>query len=61
MAATLDTEQLRNVGEFYSQHYLDAVLADDLRELLDRWATAESEGGAKSPPQAPRRPRRALF
>lgn len=51
MAATLDTQHIRNVGEFYSQHYLDAVLAEDLAEALDRWSAREAEGGAKSPPR----------
>ncbi len=49
MASKLDTAHVRNVGEFYSQHYLDAVLADDLHEVLERWAARESEGGARSP------------
>ena len=49
MANKLDTAHVRNVGEFYSQHYLDAVLADDLHEVLERWAARESEGGARSP------------
>ena len=49
MANKLDTAHVRNVGEFYSQHYLDAVLADDLNEVLERWTTLESEGGARAP------------
>ena len=49
MASKLDTAHVRNVGEFYSQHYLDAVLAEDLDEVLERWTTRESDGGAKTP------------
>ena len=49
MASKLDTAHVRNVGEFYSQHYLDAVLADDLDEVLERWTTRETEGGARAP------------
>lgn len=49
MASKLDTAHVRNVGEFYSQHYLDAVLADDLEEVLARWSARESEGGPKAP------------
>ncbi len=49
MASKLDTAHVRNVGEFYSQHYLDAVLAEDLDEVIERWTTRESDGGAKTP------------
>ena len=49
MASKLDTAHVRNVGDFYSQHYLDAVLADDLNEVLERWTARETEGGAKAP------------
>lgn len=49
MASKLDTAHVRNVGEFYSQHYLDAVLADDLDEVLARWTARETEGGARAP------------
>lgn len=49
MASKLDTAHVRNVGEFYSQHYLDAVLADDLDDVLARWSSRESEGGPKAP------------
>ena len=32
---------LINANEFYSQHYLDDILANDLKPLFDRW---EEEG-----------------
>lgn len=47
--AKLDTAHVRNVGEFYSQHYLDAVLADDLEEILAGWTASETAGGARAP------------
>ncbi|MFC2537208.1 MAG: hypothetical protein ACFNYG_00995, partial [Lautropia mirabilis] len=28
---------LINANEFYSQHYLDDILANDLKPLFDRW------------------------
>src|SRR5688572_24696310 len=37
---------IENANEFYSQHYLDEVLEQDLRELFDRW----KEQGSASPP-----------
>jgi hypothetical protein len=42
---------LRNVGEFYSQHYLDSLFQSDLKELTRRWADVEKAGGAKAPPK----------
>lgn len=51
MAAKLDTDHIHNAGEFYSQHYLDAVLADDLAAVLERWNARESDGGPKAPPR----------
>ncbi|MEZ4383402.1 MAG: hypothetical protein R3A79_18880 [Nannocystaceae bacterium] len=48
-APKLDTDHVRNVGEFYSQHYLDAVLAEDLKELLKRWKARAADGGPKPP------------
>jgi len=37
---------IENANEFYSQHYLDEVLDQDLRELYSRWDTL----GAAAPP-----------
>ncbi|MEZ4329957.1 MAG: hypothetical protein R3B40_32305 [Polyangiales bacterium] len=47
----IDLVGIRNVGEFYSQHYLDSLFAGDVKDLLDRWATAEKDGGPKAPPK----------
>jgi hypothetical protein len=32
----LTTAGIRNVGDFFSQHYVDQLLEKDLEELLDR-------------------------
>jgi hypothetical protein len=48
---SLDITGIRNVGDFYSQHYLDTLLASDLQATLQAWSLAETEGGAKSPPK----------
>ncbi len=45
----LDLSGIHNVGEFYSHHYLDAVLEGDLKDQLKQWAQAEKEGGPKEP------------
>ena len=38
----LDLTGIQNVGEFYSHHYLDALLDKDLKGLFARWQAAES-------------------
>lgn len=48
---TLDLVGFRNVGDFYSPHYVDAVLDGDLKEVLSKWTAAERDGGTKSPPR----------
>lgn len=48
-AKGLDLTGIRNVGEFYSNHYLTALLEGDLKSTLKAWAAAEKEGGAKTP------------
>ena len=44
----LDLTGIENV-EFYSGHYLDAVLEGDLKGLFESWAKAEEEEGRKAP------------
>jgi type I restriction-modification system DNA methylase subunit len=39
----LDLAGIANVNEFYSHHYLDALLESDLKSLLSRWETDEKE------------------
>lgn len=48
---SLDLAGIHNVGEFYSHHYLTALLEHDLAATLSRWTKAEDEGGAKAPPK----------
>ncbi len=38
-----------NENEFYSHHYLDAVLQNDLKEVVERWKLREDETGVKPP------------
>ncbi|MEC9400137.1 MAG: hypothetical protein VX475_21105, partial [Myxococcota bacterium] len=45
----MDLTGIHNVGEFYSNHYLDAVLEGDLKAQLKVWKDAESDGGARRP------------
>lgn len=41
-----DLTGIHNVREFYSHHYLEAVLGSDLRDILKAWkARADQEGG----------------
>ena len=44
----LDLTGIENV-EFYSGHYLDAVLEGDLKGLFEAWRKAEDEDGRKAP------------
>ncbi len=37
MPTQLDTQHVRNVGGFFSQHYLERVLPGDLRDIFARW------------------------
>src|SRR5262249_12510670 len=39
----LDLTGIGNVNEFYSHHYLDALLEGDLKGLLSRWDQAEKD------------------
>ena len=43
MAAKLDLQHVRNVGERLSQHYLDTLLAGDLKPLLSAWRDVARE------------------
>jgi hypothetical protein len=46
------TQGIDNRGEFYSHHYLDALLASDLKPLLKRWRDDEQANPAlKQPPK----------
>jgi hypothetical protein len=45
----LDLTGITNQGDFYSPHYLEELLENDLRGLLKRWREAEEEFGRKPP------------
>ena len=40
---------IENVNEFYTNHYLEAILDSDVRPHLDRWREAAKEGEATLP------------
>ena len=48
MAQTFDTAHVRNVGEFFSQHYLEAVLEKDLASVFKRWKEEETRTPQKA-------------
>nr|WP_319421038.1 hypothetical protein [Pleurocapsa sp. FMAR1] len=41
-----------NENEFYSHHYLDTILQNDLKDIVKRWNELAEETGDKSPPKA---------
>lgn len=45
----IDLAGINNENEFYSHHYLMAILEGDLKELFSRWTTLEQEENIKSP------------
>jgi hypothetical protein len=45
----MESEGIRNVGEFYSNHYLESALEGDLKDVLNGWREAEKDGGPKTP------------
>lgn len=45
----LDLSGITNQGDFYSPHYLEELLENDLKGLLKRWQQAEEEHGKKPP------------
>jgi len=45
----LDISGIGNVGEFFSQHYLDALLEKDLKDTLSRWAKRKTEDKVPAP------------
>ena len=47
----VDLHGIRNVGDFFSQHYLDQLLEKDLKELLDAWSEREKAGKGQAPPK----------
>ena len=45
----LDLTGISNENEFYTHHYLAAILENDLKDLFATWAKAEEEGKGKPP------------
>jgi hypothetical protein len=48
----LELTGIENIGEFYSGHYLSAVLEGDLKSILQGWKTAKEENGTRPPYKA---------
>ena len=40
----IDISAINNVGEFYSDHYLDAILDKDVKAYIKSWEDAEVNG-----------------
>ena len=45
----IDLTGITNENEFYTQHYLSAILENDLKELFARWAREAKENGKRPP------------
>ena len=45
----LDFTGISNVGEFYSHHYLSALLEGDLKATFRAWSQREKDGGPRAP------------
>ena len=48
----LELSGIDNVGEFYSGHYLSAVLEGDLKSVFSRWSQAKESEGRRLPQEA---------
>jgi hypothetical protein len=46
----MDLTGIQNVGEFYSHHYLDALLDNDLKGLFAKWRTDDDSASSKDTP-----------
>lgn len=47
----LDTTGISNENEFYTDHYLRAILEDDLKDVFSRWNDEAEKTGLKPPDQ----------
>ncbi|RLB27979.1 MAG: hypothetical protein DRG87_10330, partial [Deltaproteobacteria bacterium] len=45
----IDLTGITNNNEFYTQHYLSAILENDLKDLFQKWKTKEQEEGVRPP------------
>ncbi|MEQ8223744.1 MAG: hypothetical protein ABRQ37_15630, partial [Candidatus Eremiobacterota bacterium] len=46
---SFDLTGIENVNEFYSHHYLNAILEDDLKDLFKNWKEEEEKKDKKAP------------
>ncbi len=58
---SIDLTGIHNVGEFYSHHYLEAVLAGDLKDIFKKWREREKEDGLPTPDKKFSRMSEAFF
>jgi len=57
----MDITGITNENEFYTHHYLAAILENDLKDVLSRWKQKEDEAGVPQPHEKLRGLRRAFF
>ncbi|MEQ8225360.1 MAG: DNA methyltransferase, partial [Candidatus Eremiobacterota bacterium] len=46
---SFDLTGIENINEFYSHHYLNAILEDDLKDLFKNWKEKEEKESQKAP------------
>jgi len=46
----MDLTGITNENEYYSHHYISAILEGDLKNLFNTWTLLEKDGGQQSPP-----------
>lgn len=46
---SIDLTGITNENEFYTHHYLSAILENDLKDVFDTWKQKEEDGGIKPP------------
>lgn len=52
MVKKFKTSHVRDVGQLFSQHDVEAMLESDRKPLLERWSAGEKSGGPKQPEKA---------
>ena len=45
----IDLTGITNENEFYTHHYLSAILENDLKDLFSKWETQKKESDARPP------------
>ena len=45
----MDLTGITNNNEFYTEHYLSAILENDLKELFKKWKVKEQDEGIRPP------------